>query len=100
MASQVRMTIILPRCKWWSVQREFFQKIKRSHYQYKVGNNLGLLPTLYYHCNAMISDDYNVKQYILDYAQNHEQFEINQLVTAHIHFQTSRFSNLSLMMIY
>ena len=66
----------------------------------KVGNNLGLLPTLYYHCNALISDDYNVKQYILDYAQNHEQFEINQLVTAHIHFQTSRFSNLSLMMIY
>ena len=30
--------------------------------------------------NAMRSDDYNIKQCILDYAQNHEQFEINQLV--------------------
>ena len=29
----------------------------------------------------MRSDDYNIKQCILDYAQNHEQFEINQLVT-------------------
>lgn len=29
----------------------------------------------------MISDNYNIKQCILDYAQNHEQFEINQLVT-------------------
>lgn len=28
----------------------------------------------------MRSDDYNIKQCILDYAQNHEQFEINQLV--------------------
>lgn len=30
---------------------------------------------------AMMNDNYSIKQCILDYAQNHEQFGINQLVT-------------------
>lgn len=29
----------------------------------------------------MINENYSIKQCILNYAQNHEQFEINQLVT-------------------
>lgn len=51
--------------------KEIFPKDKKGHIINIKSHNLGLLPTLYYLCNAMRSDDYNIKQCILDCAQNH-----------------------------
>ena len=56
--------------------------INSSELIYKVGNKVGLLPTLYYICTAMsIDEKYSIKQSILNYARTYGRIEVPQLVS-------------------